>query len=102
MPIYDYRCSVGHEFDSFQRIGDPNPPCRVCGAGTEKFLLRAPGVVADSVPGGFVVENIGHRPMKFESKSEMKRELEKRGLEQKVRHVGSRESDKSPHTVRWS
>lgn len=103
MPMYDFKCcACEHTFESLRRISDPNPPCRECGGTTEKILLKAPGVVADSVPGGFVVENIGNRPMKFESKSELKRELDRRGLEQKVRHVGAPGSDKSPHTTSWS
>jgi putative FmdB family regulatory protein len=100
--MYDYRCACGHTFESLRRLSEANPLCVKCGAATEKYLSKAPGVIADHVPGGFVVENIGHRPMKFESKSEMKRELDRRGLEQKVRHVGERGSDKSPHTTSWS
>jgi putative FmdB family regulatory protein len=103
MPMYDFECLLCERtFESLRRISDPNPPCRACGHATRKVLLKAPGVIADGVPGGFVVENIGSTPMRFDSKSEYRRELEKRGLEQRVRHVGEPGSDKSPHTTSWA
>jgi putative FmdB family regulatory protein len=33
MPTYDFRCPVGHTFELFQRMTDPQPAaCAVCGA----------------------------------------------------------------------
>lgn len=46
-------------------------------------------------------ENIGHEPVHFTSRSEKRRLLKERGLEECVRHVGVKGSDKSPHTSRW-
>lgn len=40
-------------------------------------------------------------PHRYRSKSEMKRETEKRGLTNLVEHKGLKGSDKSPHTQRW-
>jgi putative FmdB family regulatory protein len=34
MPIYEYRCPNGHEFEVIHRMDDPPPAaCEVCGAG---------------------------------------------------------------------
>ena len=41
MPTYAYRCTVcGHEFDKFQRVTDPRPPCPEC-SGEVKQVLTA-------------------------------------------------------------
>jgi putative FmdB family regulatory protein len=40
MPIYEYRCPKGHNFELFQRIGDPLPEgCEVCGEGPVERVL---------------------------------------------------------------
>jgi putative FmdB family regulatory protein len=34
VPIYEYRCPKGHQFEVFHRMADPDPEvCEVCGAG---------------------------------------------------------------------
>lgn len=58
-------------------------------------------VIDDSIPGGMVIENMGHEPMTFYSKSEWKAECRRRGLINRVEHVGVPGSDKSPATTRW-
>jgi len=45
-------------------------------------------VVADDVPGGFVVENGFDRPTRFDSKSDHVRALAARGLEMRVKNAG--------------
>jgi|GEM_PF-5457372 len=45
-------------------------------------------VVADDVPGGFVVENGFDRPTRFDSKSDHQRALAARGLELRVKNAG--------------
>jgi hypothetical protein len=45
--------------------------------------------------------NADGSPRRYTSKSEMKREAEKRGMTNVVEHVGQRGSDKSPHTTKW-
>ena len=41
MPIYEYRCPNGHNFEVFQRMSDPAvEACEACGAGpVEKVLF---------------------------------------------------------------
>ncbi len=40
MPIYEYRCPVGHTFEVFQRMTDPVPAgCDVCGVGPVEKIL---------------------------------------------------------------
>lgn len=44
MPIYEYRCENGHEFDVFQRMSDDAlTECQVCGAAAQR-VLSAPAV----------------------------------------------------------
>lgn len=59
-------------------------------------------VIPDSIPGGLVLENMGATPVKVYSHSERKLEMAKRGLIEKVRHVGQNGTDKSRFTTRWT
>jgi putative FmdB family regulatory protein len=44
MPIYEYRCEKGHNFDVMQSMSDdPLTACEVCGAPVQK-VLHAPAV----------------------------------------------------------
>jgi putative FmdB family regulatory protein len=44
MPIYEYRCDNGHEFEAFQSMSeDPISKCMECGASAER-VLSAPAV----------------------------------------------------------
>jgi putative FmdB family regulatory protein len=39
MPIYEYRCEKGHEFEVFQSMSeDPVTSCEVCGAPVERVF----------------------------------------------------------------
>jgi hypothetical protein len=55
----------------------------------------------DQFIGGKTFENLGHEPVTVHSRSELKREMDKRGLREAVRHVGTQGSDKNPRTSRW-
>jgi putative FmdB family regulatory protein len=44
MPTYEYRCSQGHRFESFQRMSDPPlTTCPTCGADAERILSSGAG-----------------------------------------------------------
>src|SRR5690349_13670425 len=44
MPIYEYRCENGHEFEAFQSMSeDPIDKCMECGAPSQR-VLSAPAV----------------------------------------------------------
>ena len=44
VPIYEYRCANGHEFELFQRMSDPAPAgCVECEAPVQK-VLTAPAI----------------------------------------------------------
>ena len=39
MPIYEYRCKKGHQFEVMQRISDdPVTTCEVCGAAVQRIF----------------------------------------------------------------
>ncbi len=46
MPLYDYRCTNGHEFEARHGFDAPTPACPVCGeAQVKRVITRAPGVM---------------------------------------------------------
>lgn len=99
---YDQHClDCGHEWEITHGVPGVHPPCPVCYGPSERWYKGGYGVIGDDIPGGLWVENLGHKPVKVYSKSELKFEAEKRGLVQKVRHVGTKGSDKSSLTQRW-
>lgn len=79
-----------------------HPACPICGSATERLWSgRSAAVAGDEFPGGQTFENLGHDPVTVYSRSELKRELRARGLEEMVRHVPVPGTDKSPHTTSW-
>ena len=101
MPLYSYRCETcGSAEDRFSTIAARHE--QNCACGTRLTRTYTPSaVIGDEIPGGFVQEHFGHEPEMFYSKKEMARRAKELGLEPMVRHVGTQDSDKSPHTVRW-
>jgi len=98
---YDQHCpSCGWCAEIWAEPGH-NPACPECGADTERIYLGGYSIIGDEIPGGLSIENLDHNPVTVYSKSELKFEAEKRGLEMKVRHVGVPGTDKSPITTRW-
>ena len=99
---FDVVCKVcGHVARDVYTLPFHHPACEWCGEETERIYLGGYAVQGDEFPGGKTFENLGHEPVTVYSKSELKREMEMRGLEHKVRHVGVPGSDKSPVTSRW-
>lgn len=102
MPKYDQHCLACGKVYEIACEPFVNPPCIACRGATERIFL--PGtyeIQGDEIPGGLVVENLGPEPVRVYSKSELRREVEARGLVPSVRHVGVPGSDKSPHTQRF-
>lgn len=98
---YDQHCPrCGWTAEIYAMPGE-HPLCPECGGTTERIYLGGYHVVGDEIPGGQVIENLGHEPVTVYSKSELKREAEKRGLAQFVRHAPVPGTDKSPVTTRW-
>jgi len=69
VPIYDYRCPNGHEFEVLHRMDDPPPKaCEVCGAApVERVFHPVPVFFKGS---GFYSTDYGRRKRKVESTSE--------------------------------
>lgn len=104
MPRYDQRCTTCGWAAEVAAPPFEHPPCPDCGGKTERHYpigSRANGVIPDEWPGGKTFENLGHQPVTLYSRTELKRELDARGLREYVRHVPGRSGDKSPHTTRW-
>jgi hypothetical protein len=101
VPLFDVRCVNGHETEAWAKPDERDVPCRICGAFTTRLWRQSPSVQSDAIIGGFTDENLGPTPVTYYSKSERRRLMKERGLEEGVRHVGVQGSDKSPHTQRW-
>jgi len=80
-----------------------DPYCPRCGLGwTTRLWTSSASVISDALPGGAQwIENLDHRPIWVETKTQLRRELDARGLTQKVQHRTSPDSDKSAFTSRW-
>ena len=106
MPMYDLTCPQGHEqLDVLLKLGE-RPPCPTCGEPTETLWRTCTrGVIPDDIPGGILIKNgicnEDGSPRRYYSRSEMKREADRRGLANIVTHVPPPGSDKSKETVRW-
>lgn len=103
MPIYDRTCHTcgWKRADCYEPI-DHQHACPTCGAVTEREWTASAAIHGDDAfIGGKTFENLGHDPVTVYSRSEYKRELAARGLQEATRHVGEQGSDKSKHTSRW-
>jgi hypothetical protein len=74
--------------------GQSHEPCERCGAivhvGDWPFCPHQRGtftVVADAIPGGLVVHNLGPKPVKVYSHAERRAIMRARGLREHVEHV---------------
>lgn len=105
MPLYDRQCTAcgAYRLDTLEPVTAPAVACLTCGGPTERVWLpsHVPSVRADSIPGGLVIEHLGHEPVTVYSWSERKRLIKETGHYEAVRHVGTPGSDKHPETVRW-
>ncbi len=46
MPLYDYKCANGHEFEARHGFNDLAPACPVCAeAQVQRVITRAPGIM---------------------------------------------------------
>ena len=97
MPRYDFVCPNGHELlDHIKSIHEPHPSCPECGESTETLWLgTAPGVSADSFTGGITIRHLSHKPLRFDTKTELKRYCNEPGW------VNADEPPK-PYRVHWS
>jgi putative FmdB family regulatory protein len=66
VPIYEYRCPDGHEFELLQRMGDPPPDaCDVCGASPVERVFRPVPIFFKG--SGFYSTDYGRKKRKVEA-----------------------------------
>lgn len=92
-------CPHGHEDEIFAKWDERDVPCKTCGEPTQRVWKSAPKVHGDECD--YIDENLGPEPIRIRSKSQRKQLMKERGLVECVRHVGTREGDRSEHTTRW-
>lgn len=106
MAIYDRACGgCGKQYiDCWEPMTTPDPLCTVCLQPTARvWLSKAPLVVGDEID-----VTIKHglcapdgTPVRYRSRQAMNREAAKRGLFNRVEHIGTKGGDKSKVTRRW-
>ena len=109
MPMYDKRCSSCErlQLDCWEPIYSEIANCE-CGGQLERVYLPTTRgqVIGDDIPGGVEIKhalcNADGSPRKYYSKSEIKREADKRGYTNYVVHQPSKGSDKSKWTTKWT
>jgi hypothetical protein len=110
MPFYDRICTKceAKMIDSWEPIETPTVLCANCGEPTERAwfqLGKTPNVISDDIPGGIEIRhglcNEDGSPRTYYSKTEIRKEAERRGLVQRVEHTTERGTDKNKHTVKW-
>ena len=96
MPNHSYQCaSCGGAFDAIVAWDAYTVPCPSCGASADR-VYTASHVIDDTLPGGArYMHNLGDHPVWVETKTELRKELAKRGLVPAERNAYARE-DKSP------
>ncbi len=103
MPRFTQHCLICDWSDDIFAAPFENPPCPTCGGASERLWVgEAASVCDDTYIGGKTFENLGHEPVTVHSRSELKRVMRERGLQECVRHVPVPGTDKSPHTTSWA
>jgi len=102
MPKYDFTCPSSHVMADMIVPYGTRPQCSTCGAATEIVWMSSfPNVIADGVPGGFVVENMTREPETFYSKSEHRRRVKELGLRIRDEHCSAPGTDVNKNVSKW-
>lgn len=104
MPMYDLKCPLCQleAIDVLEPINSPQHPCPRCeGTMRRVWLTKFPAVISDSIRGGIMIRNglcdENGQPVRYDSKSEMRRAAKEKGVQPRVEHIGDVEagSDKA-------
>jgi len=90
VPMFDNECTCcGLTFEALSKF-DEQPSCRGCGSLDTRrvWASHAANMIPDSVPGGFVIENLHRTPTRYFSKSEYRDDLRANGCQIKEYHTG--------------
>ena len=104
--LIDIKCGKCGEIQEDKYVDLTEMDAHECGGYFERVVLNKSAFAhGDDIPGGFEVKHLlcypDGTPKKFYSKKEIEREAAKRGYHNHVEHIGSKGSDKNPHTQRW-
>jgi hypothetical protein len=118
MPMYDLKCignGCGHVMiDVLEPIRAETRECPECGSAMKRiWLTKFPAVHSDSIRGGVEIRHgicdENGKPVRYYSKSEMRRAAKEKGVQPRVEHIEdvANGSDKAPlvdgkrPTTRW-
>ena len=80
---YDFACPACNQ-QTLNHLCEPDemPVCAKCGVVMARLWTETPATIDDTLPGGARwIENLGHDPVWVETKTQLKAELDRRGLE---------------------
>lgn len=103
MPFYDRKCLACDwtAIDVFEAVHEPASACPSCGELTERaWLTTVSTVIGDEIDHTQV--NGTRDPIRFRSRSELRRWRKEHGYVVVDSHVGKPGSDKSPFTSDWN
>jgi putative FmdB family regulatory protein len=109
MPMYDFKCQTcgALTIDVLAPMSEARRDCPACGpAQMCRVILpgKANAVIGDEIDvtirHGLVDETTG-APIRYRSREALRKEAERRGLTNRVEHVGESGSDKARATTRW-
>lgn len=109
MPLYDRLCDscAFRRDDAYEQSSTPDYSCK-CGGMMKRIPMTSnPGAMGRAIGDECDVTmrhglcNPDGTPRRYTSKTEMRREAEKRGLSNYVVHNTEPGTDKSKHTQRW-
>lgn len=94
MPMYDYQCKTCglQQIDVLEPIVSPIRLCDCGGTLTRTWLTKFPAVHSDSIRGGILIHNgicdADGKPVRYYSKSDMRRAAKEKGVQPRVEHIG--------------
>ncbi len=109
MPLYDFKCQTcgAETIDVLAPMSATHRDCPACGpAQMCRVILpgKANGVIGDEIDvvirHGLCDEKTGE-PIRWRSREALAKEAARRGLTNRVEHLGAKGSDKNRATVRW-
>jgi putative FmdB family regulatory protein len=109
MPMYDYRCYLcGYTAtDVLAPVSAREGVCPSCKGPMPRVILpgKANAVIGDEIDVTIrhgLCDAVTGEPVRWRSREALMKEAEKRGLTNRIEHLGEQGSDKSRATTRWS
>jgi putative FmdB family regulatory protein len=100
MPIYEYRCERGHDFEEFQRMADdPLTACKICGAPAQRVFSS---IAVHFKGSGFYTTDYGKKKAPASANSDSKGDSSSSSKDSKDSRDSKKESKSSDSSSKSS